>query len=157
MVRRGGAEPARVQAVLVGGYHGAWVPGSALDTPLSVAGLRPHGATPGAGIVHLLDEPACPLDVAARVTAYLAVAERPPVRALPQRPAPHGRDDAPAGPSRRRSATCSPRLERLQALVNGRGACKHPDGTVRFVASTLRVFGAHVDRHLRGDCGKERR
>jgi NADH:ubiquinone oxidoreductase subunit F (NADH-binding) len=156
VVRRGGADPARVQAVLVGGYHGAWVPGTALDTPLSVAGLRPHGATPGAGIVHLLDVTACPLDVAARVTSYLASQSArqcgPCLNGLPHLADTMHRLATPGG-----GPDLLPRLERLQALVNGRGACKHPDGTVRFVASTLRVFGAHVDRHLSGDCGKERR
>ena len=156
VVRRGGGDPARVQAVLVGGYHGAWVPGTALDTPLSVPGLKPLGATPGAGIVHLLDTATCPLEVAARVTAYLADQSArqcgPCLNGLPHMARTMQWLARPGADPR-----LLDELERLQLLVTGRGACKHPDGTVRFVASTLRVFDAHVDQHLRGYCDKELR
>ena len=154
IVRRGGADPRAVQAVLVGGYHGAWIPGQALDTPMSRPGLAPYGATPGAGIVHLLDQDACPLDVAARVTAYLAGQSArqcgPCLNGLPHMARTMERLARPGADPR-----LVPELERLQVLVAGRGACKHPDGTVRFVASTLRVFDRHVEEHLRGYCDQD--
>jgi NADH:ubiquinone oxidoreductase subunit F (NADH-binding) len=154
IVRRGGADPHRIQAVLVGGYHGAWVPGDALDTPLSVGGLAPYGATPGAGIVHLLGDRACSLRASAEVAAYLAAQSArqcgPCINGLPRIAETLRRLARPGA-----DPTLVTELERLQGLVTGRGACKHPDGTVRFLASTLRVFESHVHDHLRGQCGKE--
>jgi hypothetical protein len=43
-------------------------------------------------------------------------------------------------------------LERWCGLVAGRGACRHPDGSVRLVASALRVFSAEVNLHRSGRC-----
>ena len=59
---------------------------------------------------------------------------RPP-RRLARRPQPRG---------------CRAEIERLARLVEGRGACHHPDGTVRLVRSTLRAFDADVQPHLAG-------
>ena len=44
------------------------------------------------------------------------------------------------------------RLERFFEQVRGRGACRHPDGAVRLVASALDVFADDVTAHLVGRC-----
>lgn len=44
------------------------------------------------------------------------------------------------------------RVQELCALVTGRGACAHPDGTARLVASMLARFPEEVDLHSLGQC-----
>jgi NADH:ubiquinone oxidoreductase subunit F (NADH-binding) len=152
LAQAGGAnEP--VQALLVGGYHGAWLPATELaKLTMSRAALRPWGASPGAGIVIALPTRRCGLVESARIVTYLAGQSArqcgPCLNGLPAmartleslasaRPA-HGAADE---------------LARLSALVEGRGACAHPDGTVRLVRSTLRTFADEIDHHLAGRCG----
>ncbi|MEO5652156.1 MAG: NADH-ubiquinone oxidoreductase-F iron-sulfur binding region domain-containing protein [Marmoricola sp.] len=150
-LKAAGTDLPRVAAVLVGGYHGAWVPAAALDTPLSRDGLRPFGASPGAGVLHALAVEACPLQTAAAVTHYLAGQSArqcgPCLNGLP-RIAQTLRGLAVPGAS----AELVVEVERLRVLVTGRGACAHPDGTARFVASTMRIFSRHVEDHLKGYC-----
>lgn len=144
-----GAEPERVRAVLVGGYHGAWV--DDLDVPLSREGLAPYAASPGAGVLHVLDRASCPLRVAAEVTAYLAAASArqcgPCVNGLPALASTVAALAVPGA-----HPGMPQEVDRLRRLVTGRGACAHPDGSARFVASTLRVFDDHVAAHLEGRC-----
>ena len=141
----------RVAAVLVGGYHGAWVPRTALETPLCADGLAKFGASPGAGVLHVLAVEACPLQTAAGVAGYLAGQSArqcgPCLNGLPRLAATMRALAVPGA-----SAELVTEVERLRALVVGRGACAHPDGTSRFVASTMRTFSSHVEDHLRGYC-----
>jgi NADH:ubiquinone oxidoreductase subunit F (NADH-binding) len=44
------------------------------------------------------------------------------------------------------------RVLRWIGEVRGRGACHHPDGAVRFVASALSVFASEIEGHRRGRC-----
>ena len=45
-----------------------------------------------------------------------------------------------------------PAAGELTALLRGRGACAHPDGTVRLVASLLDAFPEEVRTHELGGC-----
>ncbi len=145
------ARPGDVAAVLVGGYHGAWVPAGALDTRLTRADLAPYGASVGAGVLHVLDRTTCPLHLAASVTTYLAGESAaqcgPCLNGLPKMA------DALRKLARGSTHPGLPaEVERLRGLVVGRGACAHPDGTSRLVASTMSVFSDHVAAHQRGWC-----
>ncbi|MBF4607233.1 NADH-ubiquinone oxidoreductase-F iron-sulfur binding region domain-containing protein [Curtobacterium sp. VKM Ac-1393] len=151
------ADPRRTRAVLVGGWGGTWVPAAALDATFDVDGLAPWGAAPGAGVLAVLDDRTCPIGVTARLAAALAGASAgrcgPCVNGLPRiadvvAALAAGRHGARlAGPS-----DLAAEVRRVAALVDGRGACHHPDGVARMVRSALDVFHDDVQAHLGGRC-----
>jgi NADH:ubiquinone oxidoreductase subunit F (NADH-binding) len=141
-----------VQAVLVGGYHGTWLPAAeAARLPLARAALGPLGAAPGAGVLAALPAGRCGLAETARVASYLALESAgqcgPCFNGLPRIAA---AVEHLAGPRPDRRARAD--LERWAGLVTGRGACHHPDGSVRFIRSALRVFAAEAGLHEQGRC-----
>jgi NADH:ubiquinone oxidoreductase subunit F (NADH-binding) len=150
----GGADP-RVSAVLIGGYFGGWVAGDEVPRLLlSPAELARHGASLGAGVIAALPEASCGVAETARVAEYLAAEGAgqcgPCVNGL----------GAIADTLRRVASGTASRgarrdLDRWCRELPGRGACAHPDGAVRFVASALRVFGPEFDDHeRRGPCAR---
>jgi NADH:ubiquinone oxidoreductase subunit F (NADH-binding) len=145
------AQPVNPAAVLVGGYHGAWVPASRLDVRLTRSELAPWNAAVGAGVLHVLDDGTCPLAFAAEVVDYLADASArqcgPCLNGLP-----HLATNLHRLASGVRDRQLPREIARMSAQVSGRGACAHPDGSARFVASTLDVFRDHVAAHLEGWC-----
>ncbi len=153
LVDAAGGTSGRVRAALFGGYAGAWVDGGALSSlALSSAHLAPYGASLGAGVVLLLSEEACPVAETARVTRWLARQS-----AGQCGPCVHGLD-ALAGTLEQiahgaHGRNAAARVEQLSTLVSRRGACGHPDGTVRFAMSAMEVFAEELADHARhGAC-----
>jgi NADH:ubiquinone oxidoreductase subunit F (NADH-binding) len=156
MVAGGPSE--RPQAVLVGGYFGAWLPiETAWHVPVSQPGLRAAGGAMGAGVLVVLPESSCGLAETARVIRYLAEETAgqcgPCIFGLPALADAlvdlgyHGAGGDAAG-----------RITRLIPLVEGRGACRHPDGATQLAASALTAFGHDVRWHdERGPCYGVRR
>jgi NADH:ubiquinone oxidoreductase subunit F (NADH-binding) len=141
-------------AVLIGGYHGAWLPAEVAATlRLSNASLRPHGASVGAGVVAALPARRCGLAETARVARYLALESAgqcgPCRNGLPRIATALADLAVPGGP---RDPALLADLKRWSGLVKNRGACAHPDGTVRFIGSALRTFAGEIDAHRRGRC-----
>lgn len=135
--------------VLLGGYHGTWV--NDLDLYLDRPELRAHGISLGAGVLAVLPHDTCPVGEVARVARWLSLESA-----------------GQCGPCIFGLASIADDLERLTAgrpvdlsrlhrrlgLVEGRGACSHPDGASRFVATALQAFAEHVERHGdRRPCG----
>jgi len=135
------SEPLR--AVLVGGYFGGWVPAH--------EDLRLGGAL-GAGVIHALARSTCPIAKTARIASYMASQSAgqcgPCVFGL----------GALAGVLERLAAGRgdrgdAARLARWTEMVRGRGACAHPDGVARLLASATEVFEEEFDDHVhRGAC-----
>ena len=144
--------------VLAGGFFGCWLPGgTALGLPASAAGMRSAGASFGAGIFLVLPRDGCGLAETARVLRYLAGQSAgqcgPCVNGLPAIAdamehlafrGGHGSDAAQQS------------LQHLMSVVEGRGACRMPDGATRLAASALRAFAGDVRRHAVGPCAGAR-
>jgi NADH:ubiquinone oxidoreductase subunit F (NADH-binding) len=148
---------ADTQAWLVGGYHGSWLPmPDAVGLTLDNESLRKFGAAAGAGVLAAFPADRCGLVESARVVSYLAAESAgqcgPCLNGLPRIAA--GLTEL-AGPRARRPVRTD--VERWAGLVTGRGACNHPDGTVRFVRSALTVFAPEISRHAQGHCSATNR
>jgi len=146
------ATPQRLQAVLVGGYHGSWIPANVIgQSRMSPSGLAEFGAAPGAGVLHLLGEQECGLARTADVAAYLAdqsARQCGPCRyGLPRLST--LLDELAFG---RVDDHLIDEVHRMVGLVDGRGSCRHPDGAARFVRSALAVFEADIAAHRDGCC-----
>lgn len=136
--------------VLIGGYHGTWT--TRTDLTVDREALLEHGITWGAGVVAALPDDTCPLGEVARVVHWLAGQSArqcgPCAFGLP----------AIADDLARLASGQPVDLDRLGIRIGrttGRGACHHPTGAIRFVASALHVFDADLRRHAGGrPCGR---
>lgn len=148
VLRMADADCADLSGVLVGGYFGAWLPAaSAADVRLGVNDLKRTGGGLGAGIVVAMPrEGVCALAEVARATRWLADQNAgqcgPCVNGLEAIADAMG--TLVAGD---REGRAQKWITRWLSMMEGRGACKHPDGVARFVASSLRVFESEISRH----------
>lgn len=140
----GPAEP--LQAVLTGGYGGTWLPLKQVHTPTTPSAFAAAGASLGPGVIAALPVRACGLAESARILRWLAGQTAgqcgPCVFGLPTIAG--DLEEIAAGQA---DAATHRRLRERLRVIPGRGACRHPDGAVRFTASALRVFGAHLESH----------
>jgi NADH:ubiquinone oxidoreductase subunit F (NADH-binding) len=135
------SRPTVVRAALVGGYHGYWIPARALNS----------SGVSSVGIVHTLRVDECGLARTAEIADYLAsqsARQCGPCRTgLPRLAELLGK--LAYG---RAENTHVREIRRLVGLVDGRGACRHPDGTVRMIRSALETFAADIDHHQHRRC-----
>ena len=132
--------------MLTGGYGGTWLPIGQAQTSTSPAAFAEAGAALGPGIIVALPSRACGLAESARILHWLADQTAgqcgPCVFGLPA----IARDFAAIAGCQIDPALHG-RLRRRLGVITGRGACRHPDGAVRFAVSALRVFGPHLNAH----------
>jgi NADH:ubiquinone oxidoreductase subunit F (NADH-binding) len=153
LLAQAGGATSELRALLVGGYFGTWLTAEeARATPLSTAGLAPLGAALGARAIVALPSSSCGLCETARVVRWLARESAgqcgPCVHGL----AAISSDLLQVARGEGRAGAWEALLRRLPQ-VEGRGACRHPDGAVRLVRSALRVFAGEAELHLaRGLC-----
>jgi NADH:ubiquinone oxidoreductase subunit F (NADH-binding) len=142
------AGAARSQAVVVGGYHGAWVSPDP-QLVMSRAGLAAAGGALGAGAVMFVGENTCGLAELARVADWLAGES-----AKNCGPCAFGLPALAADVRALAGGQASPDLiARHARMVTGRGACAHPDGAARFVMSGLVALRRDVATHqAHGGC-----
>jgi NADH:ubiquinone oxidoreductase subunit F (NADH-binding) len=138
-----------VSAALVGGYGGRWIPRSAFDQSWTPGVAGDGAVSAGAGVLAFVSPQTCGLAETARIVGYMA-----------------GQSAGQCGPCTfglpalaldlaqlvegRRDRDLLPRIWRRLNEVVGRGACRHPDGVARLVASALDVFADDVAHHLAG-------
>jgi len=144
VLQRFGGLSAIPHALLVGGYFGTWVRAQdVLELPLTNAALKTLGASLGARTMVVLSPDACGLAESIRIARYLA-----------------NESAGQCGPCLFGVAAMADALERLDVerlrrlapQVADRGACAHPTGATRFVASAVDVFGDEIARHRAGRC-----
>jgi NADH:ubiquinone oxidoreductase subunit F (NADH-binding) len=152
IVEAAGGKRNELQAVLLGGYFGAFARvEEAWDLELDQASLRARGFALGCGVVSPISEAECGVSTTSRIMAYMASQSArqcgPCLFGLAAIAQATTRLSA-----RRAEGNDLERIERWSAQLTGRGACRHPDGAVGLLRSALRVFDREFAAHQRGRC-----
>jgi NADH:ubiquinone oxidoreductase subunit F (NADH-binding) len=153
ILRQAGADP-DPQAILTGGYGGVWLSAEYLDVAYCDEVLHPLGARVGAGVLVVVPKNACGLAETHRVVRWMANESSrqcgPCAFGLPAL----AEDLATLVAGSSNGSAVLTRLRERCAVIDGRGACRHPDGVVRLVESALTVFAADIEDHVHGaPCG----
>ena len=141
------------QAVLIGGYAGSWLDHAAMTAAaLDPGSLSSLGATFGCGAIVVVGQESCGLKAVASIAAWLAGQSAgqcgPCVRGLPTVADAVARLVGPGAPK-----GWNAQIDRWLWMIEGRGACKHPDGAARMIRSGIEAFAAEVQSHRQGgDC-----
>jgi ferredoxin len=126
------------RALLLGGYGGAFLDGRHVDVPYDNDSLRPLGASVGAGVIVVLPQNSCGVAETAHIVRWMAHESArqcgPCAFGLPALA-----EDLMALTTAARSGhDIVERLSVRAGLIEGRGACRHPDGVVRLFARPSR-------------------
>jgi NADH:ubiquinone oxidoreductase subunit F (NADH-binding) len=145
-----GGAAEEIRAVLVGGYAGGWLAGGAIErATLDRAGMDSVGGLVGCAALVALPASACGVREAARVMRWLAGQT-----AGQCGPCVFGLDSIAEVVEDLWRGTVQgdavARLVRWAGDTDGRGACRMPDGAVRFLRSALVAFRDDVRLHGRG-------
>ncbi|HWF52686.1 MAG TPA: NADH-ubiquinone oxidoreductase-F iron-sulfur binding region domain-containing protein [Solirubrobacteraceae bacterium] len=155
LVQAAGGATGELQAFLLGGYAGTWVPADVgWQLALSPEGLHEAGAALGAGVVFALPSSACAVSEIAFVARWLSGQS-----AGQCGPCVYGLDAVATGLDQVRAGAAGEgalgRITRWASLAGGRGACAHPDGAASFIISATHVFAAELADHARrGPCAR---
>jgi NADH:ubiquinone oxidoreductase subunit F (NADH-binding) len=138
------------QALLLGGYGGSWIDATHLDVPYNNAALAPYGVSAGAGVIVVVPHSACGIVETQRIVKWMANESArqcgPCAFGLPAL----AEDLTHIAHQSRDPKAAYERLVERCAVIDGRGACRHPDGVIRLVRSALDVFASDFARHLDG-------
>jgi len=147
-----GGDHSLVSGVLIGGNFGTWLsPQDAFDAQLSVASLKPTGASPGCGVLFFLPSDVCGVAAVAEIASWYSRESAgqcgPCVFGVEAIATAMHAVDSTSGADRMLT-----RLDRLTSEIRGRGGCKFPDGAAQMVRSGLAVFADEVRLHRAGHC-----
>lgn len=142
--------PGGVGSVLVGGYAGTWLtPSEVGGVSLDAKDLARIGGALGCGIVAVLPQGACGVAETAAVMRWMAENTAgqcgPCVHGLAAMANVMLQLTRGAG-----GAASVSRLSKWAGDIEGRGACRYPDGAIRMLRSALQTFSADVEQHAAG-------
>jgi NADH:ubiquinone oxidoreductase subunit F (NADH-binding) len=150
LLRSAGGPTAEIGAVLVGGYSGTWLaPEEAAGATLDREGLARVGGNLGCGAIVVLPTTACGLQETAATMTWMARQT-----AGQCGPCVFGLEAIAALSEELRDGRANKgavaRLSRWADDIEGRGACRYPDGAVRLMRSALKTFERDANEHSLG-------
>jgi NADH:ubiquinone oxidoreductase subunit F (NADH-binding) len=153
IVDRAGGIEAEPAAVLLGGYFGRWVAADRIwNKTIDADALRSVGASLGTGVLVVVPATTCGITETDRVLSFLASQTAGQCGPCHVGWPAIAETFHKVATGRARPAALD-LLTRWSTDVRGRGACRHPDGAMLFLASAMEVFAADLRHHLKhGEC-----